>query len=154
MSRVNICYSIVSCLMFVSCLQITNKKSSIDHVYDSYPDLIITPQSNVVIFLYPNEKTIESIKDRLGDDFYIIADDANYYNSVAIEFLESKNISYVSVCDSSQIIIRKKGFQDMVIDKKTDNSWYAILYNDTNHNYIISSLIDFESSYILLYETK
>ncbi|MDR1846710.1 MAG: hypothetical protein LBR17_01150 [Bacteroidales bacterium] len=49
-----------------------------------------------IIYIYPTDKQIEKIKKEYTnkEDFYTVADDANYYYYLAVEYLNKNNIHY------------------------------------------------------------
>ena len=87
--------------------------------------------SIVVVFYIPTDKQIEEQKKSLGEDnFLVIVDDNNYYNSLAIEFLDSLKIKVVFSLEEN--------FTFETIDKKiyhinrselTNKYWGALFFN-------------------------
>ncbi|MBU2997496.1 hypothetical protein KO500_13690 [Cellulophaga baltica] len=92
-----------------------------------------------VIFVMPNEEEIEILKKKHGEDnFYIIADDINFYMAGIVRDLKIKNIIFSSKSsyffDEQNIKITKKDFKD---------PWFIIDY--INGKPIKYSLVDYYS---------
>ena len=59
-----------------------------------------THDSKIVLFVSPDSVEIDSMKQEMGDDFYIVADDAMYYRSHAYELLDLNEIEYkLTTCE-------------------------------------------------------
>jgi hypothetical protein len=152
MKKLNIILILFFCFLMVLC-QRTNKDAEISYNNHFATDTI-HPKENTVLLIYPSDRTINSLKKKLGDDFYIIADDANYYSANIMEYLNSLKVPYFNICDSVKVIIKDSKNQKKEI-KNTNNDlyWYVVMYNIKTGNYKISSLVDFENVYKRFYRT-
>ncbi|TWP27371.1 hypothetical protein ETU09_07970 [Apibacter muscae] len=160
MKKLNILYILIISSIFVFCQKSNINKESQplsqiqSNLTSKKEDSVIVPTTNMVFLIYPSQKTVDSLKLSLGDDFYTIADDANYYDAQIMEYLDSLHIPYINVSDSIQLVLRKKNNPDLMILKNNVNPWYAILYNEDLHRYKISNLVDFTSNYKNFYSSK
>lgn len=50
-------------------------------------------EKNHVILVSPSSLKIEKLKKKMGDDFYTIADDINFYNAKTVKFLDSLKLN-------------------------------------------------------------
>ncbi|WP_276877571.1 hypothetical protein [Chryseobacterium joostei] len=117
---VSLSFSLLTCLL--SC-QKTERKSSLTQNSDQKvkADTIIT--SSTILMLSPDEAEIADIKKKQGEDnFYTIADDANYYSAEINEAAPDKII----FTDHKTIDFPKENY---VFDKKeSQNKWLIIDY--------------------------
>jgi len=86
--------------------------------------------SKIVIFVSPTIDEIDKIKANAKniEDFYILADDVNYYSYEAEELLKKKNIPY-KLTDNKKLkfIINNKIIE---IDySKSEQDWFVLIYN-------------------------
>lgn len=67
------------------------------YLVPAIPDTdFLTVNENAVIFVYPDSMQIEIMKKEVGDtNFYIGADDANFYFSESYDFLKTKPIKVI-----------------------------------------------------------
>ncbi|WP_106915286.1 hypothetical protein [Chryseobacterium aurantiacum] len=117
---VTLSFSLLACLL--SCQKTERQPSLIqksDHKVKA--DTIVT--SSIILMLSPDEEEIEDIKKKQGEDnFYTIADDANYY-SAKIEEAATNKITFTN----HKIIDFPK--ENYVFDKKdSQNKWLIIDY--------------------------
>jgi hypothetical protein len=102
-------------------------------------DLII--DFDCAVLIYPTEEEIDEMRKKYGDeDFYIIADDNNWYQGMAIDMLDSVGIKKATVhCDS----LRFRG-EDKVwgFDLKRDSlsGWNIILFSRRKGPQVISAV--------------
>lgn len=102
----------------------------------------------VGIFIGPDSIQIERMISEIGEeDFYTIADDNNYYESEARDFLEKKNIKVVYP-KTQYLKFKTATGKEYTFDTKSKASrgWLTILFNPQKESPIIVSLaaIDFE----------
>jgi hypothetical protein len=100
----------------------------------------LTIDFDCAVFIYPTEEQIdEMIKTYGEEDFYIIADDNNWYQSMAIEMLDSVGIKKATVHGDS---LRFEG-EDRTwgFDLKRDSlfGWNIILFNRKKEPQVIST---------------
>lgn len=107
-------------------------------------------KENTVLFITPSEKKIAELKKQYGEDFYTIADDANYYYSNATQYLDSLRIKYLNY-NENVVIAFKQGSKTKVITPQK-NKWYSILYK--NQVGKVVDLINFKKEYNLFYKSS
>jgi hypothetical protein len=61
------------------------------------PSEITVIQGNITIYTYPDDKTIEAMRKKHGDDFYTIADDVNWYRFESSQLLDSLKVAQITV---------------------------------------------------------
>ena len=114
----------------VGCGNSQTEKLSINEAKESDREnmaLLTIDEESVVIFR-PNSAEIDSLKEVKGEDFYTIADDANFYSSQAYELLERRHVKEV-VTKERFIQFKKSNGQTIVLDKnRLQSSWGAILF--------------------------
>ena len=116
-------------LLFIKC----KGQNSSEEVRTSKNDTIIL--SSGIYVLTPNDKEIRDLKLKHGDEnFYVIADDANYYMA-EISGLSKIKITYPRF---SKLVFKEEGF---ILDKsKYDNNWLVIDYHKGDKPKIYSLL--------------
>ena len=62
---------------------------------------------DIVILVTPSENTINKLKTSMGDDFYVMADDANYYSFLVFNYLKSINKPYLIKNDEAIFYFQK-----------------------------------------------
>lgn len=105
-------------------------------------------KEDTILFITPSEKKIEELKKQYGEDFYTIADDANYYYSNATEYLDSLKIKYANY-NENVVIALKEGLKTKIITPQKSN-WYSILYKDNEGK--VTDLINFKKEYNIFYK--
>ncbi|GAB1858682.1 hypothetical protein MHTCC0001_35220 [Flavobacteriaceae bacterium MHTCC 0001] len=95
-----------------------------------------------VIFISPNEKEINKMKKKLGeDDFYTVVDDINYYSSQAYDFLESRTMKSYHTDKRFVRFTMKNGDTVYVDTEKVESKWTVILCDGYDKPYS-SDIID------------
>jgi hypothetical protein len=93
------------------------------------------------ILIYPTSEQIDEMKKNEGEeDFYIGADDSNWYQAMAIEKIDSVGIKTIT---ASGRYLRLKGENktwDMDIRKKNLPAWNLIFFKPTKEPKIISTI--------------
>ncbi|PWW30740.1 hypothetical protein [Chryseobacterium sp. AG844] len=107
-------------------------------------------KENTILFITPSEKKTEELKKQHGEDFYTIADDANYYYSNATEYLDSLKIKYANY-NKNEVIAFKEGLKTKIITPQK-SSWYSILYKDKKAKVV--DLINFKKEYNIFYKSS
>lgn len=87
-------------------------------------------QTPIVVFIQPSDKEIESMKKKDEEGFYIIADDAMYYQAQAMEFLEKMKFPYCFTENEKHEFKTHDNNQYAVNDKC--EAWCLILWNGKN----------------------
>ncbi|MFP3834827.1 hypothetical protein [Chryseobacterium sp. SIMBA_028] len=116
---VSLSFSLLACLL--SCQKAERKSLPQHSVQKVKADTIIT--SSTILMLSPDETEIAEIKKKQGEDnFYTIADDANYYSAKIDEATPNKII----FTNHKRIDFPKENY---VFDKKeSQNKWVIIDY--------------------------
>lgn len=81
----------------------------------------------VAVFIQPSDKKIEQMKKEDGEAFYTIADDAMYYQSQAIEYLEKMHIPFC-FSENENHTFKKDGSTSYSVNQKCEG-WCLILWN-------------------------
>ena len=103
---------------------------------------------DIVILVIPSEDTVNKLKTNMGEDFYIMADDANYYLSSVYDYLESINQPYLIKQDNKAIFyLQENGVLHKIQNNNSHLYWWALLYKYNEGKYKIIDLIDFENEY-------
>jgi hypothetical protein len=85
---------------------------------------------NCAVLIYPTHQQVEEMKKTEGEDeFYTIADDANFYQTRAIQFLDSARIKTVGT--QKQFVKFVSGGSTWTLDVRKKNlpGWNLILFN-------------------------
>lgn len=128
-------------------------KSSPKEKIDSLEEIANTDtvilKNKSIVFLSPTLKEIYSLKKKFGEDFSTMADDANFYRSNAINFLDSVNVSYINT-ENNKVFSFYSNSNNLVpisIKKKDVNYWPLILFDNENKTFEISNLSEFKKNY-------
>lgn len=115
------------------------KEFSYSDKTDSIADLTI--DFDCAVLIYPGKDEIEEMKTKYGnEDFYVIADDNNWYQGTAIEKLASLGIKMATIHGDS---LRFKGEkQKWGFDLKRDSltGWNLILFSRTKGPEVVSTV--------------
>ncbi|MBF6656402.1 hypothetical protein HUE46_05470 [Flavobacterium columnare] len=112
------------------------KQNRLSYKKENQNDTIVTESG--IFLISPNNREIDSLKTVLGEDFYTIADDSNYYISEIESFLKEKII----FTKNSKINFKNENY---LFEKKSSKySWLIIKYELGNKPQIYS-LVDFYS---------
>ena len=82
----------------------------------------------IVLFVEPDSGEIADLQLRLGDDFFVVADDAMWYRSLAYELLDSLDVPYDHV---------RRGSARFVLEQDTveldwtgfEAPWFAVIHD-------------------------
>jgi hypothetical protein len=129
--------------------QIDTTKVDINELFQlkSYLDNRIIDSTNLLtidfdcsLLIYPTDKQIEEMKKEYGeDDFYTIADDANYYQGTAIGLLDSLKINTIT---STKPFVRFVGTTNtwtLNLTRKGLPEWNLIFFKTTKEPEIIGT---------------
>ncbi|WP_261511314.1 hypothetical protein [Chryseobacterium paludis] len=122
-------------------------KKNVDKISLTNKDTLLLKE-NTVLFILPSSKRIEELKKKHGEDFYIIADDANYYYANAIEFMDSLHGKYSNQYENITIAYIDR-FKIKTIPK-FNSSWYSILYKNKKFKNV--DLVNFKKEYTLFFD--
>jgi hypothetical protein len=88
-----------------------------------------TVDFDCAVLVYPTEDQIASMEKEYGDDFYTVADDAQFYQAAAIEKLDSASIRQV-VSNSKRYLKFKGDSREWTLDvrKKGAPEWNVIFF--------------------------
>ncbi len=106
------------------------------------------------VLIYPTEEQIASMEKEYGDDFYTVADDAQFYQAAAIEKLDSAGIPQV-VSNSKRYLKFKGNSREWTLDvrKKGAPEWNVIFFKKERQPRIAYA-IDVNSDSIQSYFNK
>lgn len=97
--------------------------------------------SDCAVFIYPTDDQIDELTRENGEeDFSTIADDSNYYQSIAMDLLDSARITTVT---ASRHYIKFTGENNtwlLDIRKKGAVTWGIILFTKTKQPEIVSAI--------------
>lgn len=127
----------------ISCKRNDDKKIQVKNNKDT---IFLNEKS--VLFISPSIKKLEKLKKQYGEDFYTIADDANYYSANALEYMDSLHEKYLNRNENTIIAYKDKG--KVKIIPLSQKNWYSILYK--NNNYEIVDLVNFKKEYISFFQ--
>lgn len=100
-----------------------------------------TVDFDCAILVYPTDEQIEEMKKEVGEeDFYTIADDAQFYQGTAIGMIDSVGIRTTT---ANKQFLRLKGQAktwDLDIRKKNLPEWNIIFFRTTKEPKIISAI--------------
>lgn len=164
--------------VLVSCTQKNNRADSISTLSDSLASAADQKEANLwtlenylahespdttsvqlvtstcAVLIYPTDDQIDELTRENGDeDFSTIADDSNYYQSVAIDLLDSAGINTVTASRHYVRFIGKHNSWLLNVRKKGGVAWGIILFNKTKSPEIVSA-IDLSKEYIGRYFDK
>lgn len=104
--------------------------------------------NDIVILVIPSEETVYKLKIKMGDNFYIMADDANYYLSLVYNYLISINQPYLIKQDNEAIFyFQENGSLHKIQNSNSNLHWWALLYKHNEGKYKIIELSNFEDNY-------
>ena len=105
---------------------------------DSKPEII---DFDCAILIYPTDEQIEEMKKTEGEEnFYIGADDSNWYQAMAIEMMDSVGIKQISTLGQYLRLKGKNKTWDLDIRKKNMPAWNLIFFKRTKEPQIISTV--------------
>lgn len=84
----------------------------------------------------------------MGENFYIMVDDANYYLSLVYNYFISINQPYLIKQDNKAIFYFQENWSLYKIQNSNSNlHWWALLYKHNEGKYKIIELSNFEDIY-------
>ncbi|GAA5088744.1 hypothetical protein GCM10023210_12700 [Chryseobacterium ginsengisoli] len=140
----------ISFTALFSCKKDNKKSDSIIQTTENQSKIkVLDENKDFVIFITPTSKYIDSLKKtyKNEDDFYIIADDANYYTAEARDYILKNNIDTLDLYIDKKIRIGK-------IDIKLSKykPWSLLLYRKGKIKNVFP--VDIESELPQFYEIK
>lgn len=103
---------------------------------------------DTIILVSPNEEKMNKLKTEMGDDFYIMADDINYYRSLVYNYLIFINQEYSTIQDDVAIFYpQKDGVLHEIKNNNSNLYWWVVLYKHNERKYKIIGLVDFKDEY-------
>ena len=146
---------LITCLLLFSCKQNSKNTKQVSGTILSDSSKSIILDKNIIIFISPSSKKLAIMKKNMGEDFFTIADDANFYYSNAIQFLDSLKINHRDENETKAFLFKdKNGKQVQISNNSKENNWYVILYNNNKKEFKIVSLSTFSEEYIKFYTVK
>lgn len=92
-------------------------------------DSVIT--GRIVLFVSPDSQEVAALKQQMGEeDFYVAADDENWYRSAGFDLLDSLQVAYTSTSEKKFTFMVDGLEQDYDWSEKTPG-WFVILYDGT-----------------------
>ncbi|TGN22995.1 hypothetical protein [Empedobacter tilapiae] len=129
--------------LFVSCKYKESKISTNEVVSIEIKDTIFI-ENNQVLFIIPSSNNYDEMKKRIGEEnFYTIADDANFYSANAHQFLDSLKIKYKNA--KSDDIVAYKNDKKTIIVQLLQEKWYTLFNKNGELSKI--DLVTFEEDY-------
>lgn len=120
--------NILIIILLLGTFTISCKKASEKTLLNTTKSDTVFLKEQEVIFISPSDKSIKNLKEKQGEDFYTIADDANNYFSEATSYLDSLKISYKNFDDSKTIGFQTNEKFVSIPDHKSP--WYLIFYKN------------------------
>ncbi|MCG7218940.1 hypothetical protein [Acinetobacter sp. AG3] len=103
---------------------------------------------DIIIYAPLSDRKINALKKKLGDSFYDVADDSNFYIANADEFLSNKKIKNVTLSSQVKMInFSKKYF--IKVDKIP--AWSYVFYKKGSPPIFVNA-IDVEEKYNSFYK--
>lgn len=85
---------------------------------------------NCAVLIYPTHEQVEEMKKKEGeDDFYTIADDATFYQTRAIQLIDSAGIKTVGTQKQFIKFVSAETSWTLDVRKKNLPAWNLILFN-------------------------
>lgn len=110
---------------------------------------------SIVILVSPTEEIINKLKTEMDDDFYIMADDVNYYRSLVYDYLISINQTYLTMQDNVAIFYpQKDGKLSEIHNNDSNLHWWILIYNHDERKYKIIELSKFKDEYVKFMSIK
>lgn len=95
--------------------------------------------SPVVLLVSPDSAEIARVYADRGDDFYVVADDAMWYRSLAYELLDSLRVPYREVRKGDALFLID-GAQRRFSWRDTDLVWFAVVYDGAREPEIVADV--------------
>jgi hypothetical protein len=104
-------------------------------------DSIQVINSDCAVLIYPTSAQIDAmIKDNGEDNFYIIADDNNWYQGVAIGMIDSVGVKTIGATKPFLRFEGKEKRWTLAIRKKNLPEWNIVFFNTSKEPKIISAI--------------
>lgn len=87
-----------------------------------------TYSTPIVLFVSPDSLELQSLRQRLGDDFYVVADDAMWYRAGAYEALDSLGIEYAAAIGRAGRFL-VQGRPTLVSWDSASPGWFTLVYD-------------------------
>jgi hypothetical protein len=110
----------------------------VDEVSDT--SKLFTIDNDCALLISPTLERIESMKKEYGEDFFTIADDATYYQGMAIGLLDSMKIKTVSTDKANVKFIGTSKSWTLNIARKGFPAWNLIFFKRSKEPKIISTV--------------
>lgn len=93
----------------------------------------------IVLLVAPDSAEIAAMHAELGDDFYIVADDAMWYRASAYTLLDSLRIPYAEV-KKGEAIFLVDGARRQFSWRGSELAWFAVVYDGVSEPEIIADV--------------
>lgn len=100
-----------------------------------------TISESSVLIVNPTEEQIEEMKKEYGEeDFYTVADDANFYQANAISLMDSLGVKSVNAEKPFALLIGESSPWTINLRKKGAAAWMIILFNKNKTPEIVPAI--------------
>jgi hypothetical protein len=95
---------------------------------------------NCAVIIFPNKEQIATMKNENGDDFLTIAEDASYYQTTALQILDSLKIKTLGSTKNYVTFNGDLGKWTLNVRKKGLPEWNLIFFNTKKEPQIVSEV--------------
>jgi hypothetical protein len=100
---------------------------------------LISVETSCAVFISPTSEEIDELKKAGGEDFYISADDAIYYNAQAQALLDSLQIKIVHT-DKKYLKLVKSNKKEIYLDTRASGpGWQVFFFNPLKEPLVAST---------------
>ena len=100
------------------------------------PEAYSTP---IVLLVAPDSAEIAAMHAELGDDFYVVADDAMWYRASAYTLLDSLRIPYADVAKAEALFL-VNGARRQFSWRDSELAWFAVVYDGAHEPEIVADV--------------
>ncbi len=93
----------------------------------------------IVLFVSPDSQEVRRLHQELGDDFYIVADDAMWYRAAAYQLLDSLRIPHAEVGRGAARFL-VEGRPRLVNWERVERTWFGLVYDGRTEPRIFSDI--------------
>jgi hypothetical protein len=137
------------CIYCVSCQSTNKKKDTNNDILPVAQKILDITCDSGVLYIRPTVEQIEQMKSNYSneEDFYVMADDANFYSVNAIEYLQNKNVDIFYLDSIKTVCFNRKDTLDF-----SNLAWDFVLYKK-NEEYKIVNAIDLKYEFEKYFDT-
>lgn len=90
-------------------------------------DTVITDR--IVVFVSPDSQNVAALKEQMGEEnFYVAADDENWYRSAGFDLLDSLHLAHTSTSEK-KFRFMVNGLEQAYDWSEKTPGWFVILYD-------------------------